>query len=344
MLSSVLQEYGFVEKNVSAIPFGTGLINHTWKVITDEKAYILQRINDAVFKNPPDIAHNIRLLADHLAKHHPDYLFVSPVMATNGNDMVFIPGEGYFRLFPFIKGSHTVDAVHTAVQAYEAARQFGRFTKNIAGIRIEDCKTTIPGFHDLTLRHHQFDDALKIGNKARISGLNEVIRIVSAHTDILDVYEKIKTDPAFRLRIMHHDTKISNVLFDENNKGLCVIDLDTIMPGYFISDAGDMLRTYLSAANEEESDFDKMEVREDVYRAIWQGYMEEMQDELSDTEKKHFFYAGLFMVYMQALRFLTDYLNDDMYYGEKYPGHNLVRAKNQLALLVKLREKKKMWC
>jgi hypothetical protein len=111
------------------------------------------------------------------------------------------------------------------------------------------------------------------------------------------------------------------------------------MPGYFISDVGDMIRTYLSPANEEEKDFSKIEIREEYFSAIWKGYMSEMNDELSTEEKNHFIYAGKFMIYMQAIRFLTDHLNNDIYYGAKYPGHNLVRAGNQAVLLQRLLEK-----
>ena len=129
-------------------------------------------------------------------------------------------------------------------------------------------------------------------------------------------------------------------MFDKEGKGLCVIDLDTVMPGYFISDVGDMMRTYLSPVSEEERDFSKIIVRDEFYKAIVQGYFNEMKGELTDTEKNYFFYAGKFMIYMQALRFLTDHLNGDIYYGAKYPGQNFIRAQNQLVLLERLMEKK----
>ncbi|HYK56947.1 MAG TPA: aminoglycoside phosphotransferase family protein, partial [Flavisolibacter sp.] len=130
--------------------------------------------------------------------------------------------------------------------------------------------------------------------------------------------------------------KISNVLFDSEGKGICVIDLDTVMPGYFISDVGDMMRTYLSPVSEEETDFSKIIIREEFYKAIVQGYYSEMKEELTETEKQYFFYAGKFMIYMQALRFLTDHINDDVYYGAKYEGHNFARAHNQVILLQQL--------
>ena len=159
------------------------------------------------------------------------------------------------------------------------------------------------------------------------------------HKYVVDIFETIVRNPSFKLRVTHHDTKISNVLFSKENKGLCVIDLDTVMPGYFISDVGDMLRTYLSPVNEEETDFSKIEIREEYFSSIWNGYMGQMKDELHEEEKSHFIYAGKFMIYMQAIRFLTDYLNDDLYYGSKYEGQNFVRAGNQMVLFKKLIEK-----
>jgi Ser/Thr protein kinase RdoA (MazF antagonist) len=159
---------------------------------------------------------------------------------------------------------------------------------------------------------------------------------------IVEVFRKIKADPLFRTRVTHHDTKISNVLFDASGKGICVIDLDTLMPGYFISDLGDMMRTYLSPVSEEEKDTAHIFIRDDFYQAILEGYMDEMKDELTDKEKDHSFYSALFMTYMQALRFLTDYLKMDQYYHPSYPEHNLVRAGNQSILLQRMLEREKI--
>jgi Ser/Thr protein kinase RdoA (MazF antagonist) len=338
MIHTVLLAYGLNEKETRVESFGTGLINNTWKVISSGKNYILQRLNDAVFKHPRDIASNLRLMADYLGRHHPEYKFVAPVVSLKGDEMVFLNGEGFFRLFPFVEGSHSKDIVETSEQAYEAATQFGRFTRLLSGIDLSRLKITIPFFHDLTLRYQQFLSALKNGNKQRIEESQKLIKILIDNENILQVYEQIKTSSAFRLRVTHHDTKISNVLFDKNDKGLCVIDLDTAMPGYFISDVGDMMRTYLSPVSEEEKDFNKIEIRNDYYKAIIQGYYDEMKDELTETEKKYFFYAGKFMTYMQAIRFLTDYINNDVYYTIRYPKHNFVRAGNQLSLLEELQK------
>ncbi len=234
---------------------------------------------------------------------------------------------------------HSKDVVETAPQAYEAAVQFGRFTNLLSGFDVAQLSVTIPFFHDLDLRYQQFLEALENGNQQRIADARFLIDELLDYSNIATEFKLIKSDPLFKLRVTHHDTKISNVLFDKDNKGLCVIDLDTVMPGYFISDVGDMMRTYLSPVSEEEKDFNKIVVREDIYKSIVQGYYSEMKNELTQTEKNHFFYAGKFMIYMQALRFLTDHLNDDKYYGAKYPGHNFIRACNQMVLLQRLVEK-----
>jgi hypothetical protein len=135
------------------------------------------------------------------------------------------------------------------------------------------------------------------------------------------------------LRVIHHDTKIGNILFDQNKNGLCVIDLDTVMPGYFLSDTGDMLRTYLCSANEEETDLSKIRISEVNFYAVYGGYLSAMKPIFTEAEKSYFIYSGKYMIYMQALRFLADFLNGDIYYHATYPGQNLVRAQNQLTLL-----------
>ncbi len=178
--------------------------------------------------------------------------------------------------------------------------------------------------------------------RQRLQQSFHLIQFIKDNKNIVDTYENILHNNSFKLRVTHHDTKISNVLFDALDKGLCVIDLDTVMPGYFISDVGDMIRTYVSPVNEEEKDFSKIEIREEYFKAIWDGYMGEMNQELTGEEKKHFIYAGKFMIYMQAIRFITDHLNDDAYYGAKYDGQNFVRAGNQVVLLQRLMEKEEL--
>ncbi|HYK57564.1 MAG TPA: aminoglycoside phosphotransferase family protein, partial [Flavisolibacter sp.] len=291
MLQSVLPAYGLNEETIKVESFGSGLINHTWKITTADKEYILQKLNHAVFKNPESIAHNIRLIAGYLKQHYPHYAFVAPVATLDGKEMINLNDEGFFRLFPFVAGSHSKDVVENAGEAYEAALHFGRFTKLLTGFDVSQLQITIPCFHDLELRYQQFLHALKSGNQQRISQSEELIGILNDKADIVTEFKNIQSNPEFKLRVTHHDTKISNVLFDSEGKGICVIDLDTVMPGYFISDVGDMMRTYLSPVSEEETDFSKIIIREEFYKAIVQGYYSEMKEELTETEKQYFFYA-----------------------------------------------------
>ncbi|SDE90635.1 Ser/Thr protein kinase RdoA involved in Cpx stress response, MazF antagonist [Chitinophaga filiformis] len=332
-MQGILTAYGLVMDECSIQPFGSGLINATWKVSHADKNYILQRINHQVFKKPALIAQNISAIGQYLDKYHPDYFFVQPVQTIDKQDMVITPEGEYFRLQPFVANSRSYDVVNNEQLAYEAARQFGRFTRLLSGMNIDEIQVTLPDFHNLTLRYAQFEQAVKQGNAARIAEAREDINTIRRYNHLTDIFTAIRHSPYFKVRVMHHDTKISNVLFDADNKGICVIDLDTVMPGYFISDFGDMMRTYLSPVSEEETDLSKVQVRKEYYTAIMNGYLSEMKDELSVTERAHLVYAGQFMVYMQAIRFLTDYFNNDIYYGARYEQHNLLRARNQLTLL-----------
>lgn len=339
----VLQAWALDDGDWKIVPFGNGLINHTWKLEKGGNALILQRINHDVFRNPSDIAHNMKMMDDYLKQNHPDYLFVATIPTQQGEPMKYVAGHGYYRVFPFVQNSRTIDVVKTPEQAFEAARQFGRFTRLLSGLDSSALRPTIPGFHDLTIRYQQFLKAVQSGDQQRIRESNNMIQKLVAFSDIVTRFEGLRHNPAFRLRVIHHDTKISNVLFDNNDHSLCVIDLDTVMPGYFISDLGDMMRTYLCPVSEEEKYTDRVVVRGNFYRAIIDGYLSEMQSELTGDELKHLFYSGQFMIYMQALRFLTDHLQNDMYYGAAYPGHNFNRARNQLTLLERLTENEAAW-
>jgi Ser/Thr protein kinase RdoA (MazF antagonist) len=338
MIENILEAYGIDPHHSHVEPLTSGLINSTWKVSSEGKEYIFQRINHLVFKKPFEVAANIRMIDGYLKEHSPSYLFVSPVQNLQGDDIIYDEARGYFRAFPYIKGSHTINAVSNPNQAFEAALQFGKFTRLLSGFEARLLHITIPDFHNLSLRYHQFEASLKNGDPERIRESASLIATIKKYVDIVEAYEKIRKNVMVKQRVTHHDTKISNVLFDNKGKGLCVIDLDTVMAGYFISDVGDMMRTYLSPANEEEKDFSKIEVREDFFKAIVNGYLSSMGDELSADEQGLIVYSGSFLIYMQAIRFLADYFNRDIYYGARYEKQNFVRAGNQLVLLKRLDE------
>jgi len=331
-MNSILQQYGSQFQSASLEVISGGLINQTWKVIVNGDFFILQRINDAVFKEPKKIATNVRLLADHLKAIGSDYFLLSAIKTESGEELAYEQGNGYFRLTPFVKNSKTIQVVETPEQAYEAALQFGKFSSIFSDFDAKQLHVTIPNFHDLAYRYKQFENAILTGNLQRVNACSNEIAQIRSYANLVDEYNRIRMNPTFKMRVTHHDTKISNVLFDLDNKGICVIDLDTVMPGYFFSDVGDMMRTYLSPTNEEEPDLSKILVRPMFYHAIVQGYSEGMKGALSIEEQNSFFLAGQFLIYMQSLRFLIDYLNNDVYYGSQFESQNLARARNQLGL------------
>ncbi len=333
MFDDILKRFGLNVAEYQTSPFGSGLINHTYKVTGNNEAYILQQINTAVFTHPENIADNLAAVKRYLGKNNPDYLFVAPLQTTDGDLIVKASDGAFYRLFPFIEGSHTVNFLQDKNQAFEAAVQFGRFTLLLNHFDIKQLKYTLSDFHNLQLRFDQFKTASQNADAIKLAHAGAEIKEVHNHFDILQTYNQVVNNNEIPLRAVHHDTKINNVLFDDDQKALCLVDLDTVMPGYYLSDVGDMMRTYLSPANEEEKDLNKIHIREDFFRAIYKGYMAEMGGILTETEKQLFIFSGKLMIYMQGLRFLTDFLNNDIYYGAQYPGHNLTRAKNQFKLL-----------
>ena len=340
MIEEVLPAYG-CSPNSIVIAFGNGLINDTWKVEDGSKNYILQKINTDIFKHPEFISENVHSIANYLSVHHQDYFFLTPVKTVTGEDLVFIKNDGWYRMYPFIKNSHTIDVAENANQTYEAAKKFGELTKLLADFPAQQLKITLPDFHNLSLRYKDFTNAKQFGIKERIEKSHELIEFLESQKNIVEEFEKIKSSKNFKLRVTHHDTKINNVLFNDEEKGICVIDLDTLMPGYFISDVGDMIRTCVPCVNEEEKNISKIQIREEIFIALAEGYLSEMYNELSEEELNKFVYAGKFMIYMQALRFLSDYLNNDVYYGSSYEGQNFYRTANQVQLLKLLIQKEK---
>ena len=339
----ILNAYGFSPFNTDLQQIGSGLINRTFLLIDKSgEKFILQNINTQVFKNPFAIANNIKAVADYLAANYPDYLFPTPVETITG-DLMFCHNNEYWRFLPFIDNTTAFETLNDPKQAYEAAKQFGKLSKLLNNFDTSILKPTIPGFHDLVLRYQQFTTALtETKNELKESAKKE-ITIALHHHFIVSYYQSYLNRPDFLDRVMHHDTKISNVLLATgDDKGVCVIDLDTLMPGKFISDLGDMMRTYLCAFSENETDMEKIQIRIPYFKATLQGYLSEMGDSLTQTEKELILFSGKYMIYMQALRFLTDYLNGSIYYPTAYPTQNLDRTKNQFKLLSELFENEKI--
>ncbi len=328
----VFRSFG-LSPSLSTNRIGSGHINYTFK-IEGEPSFILQRINKNVFKEPDLIAQNIRLAANYLRDHHPHFIFMSNLLTVDGKEMAY-DSEGFpWRLYPLIDHSFTVDQLETDEQAFEAAWAFGSLCRNLDGCDVKQFKAVIPGFQDLSWRYQQFEDALSKASSERKTGASDSIQSAKHFAFLVKQYEELIKNGALKLRIVHNDTKINNILFDGiSSQTICAIDLDTLMPGYFIYDLGDMVRTFVSPVSEEEKDVTKIVFRKNIYQALTKGYLSKMSDVMSDEEKSAIPFSGLMMTYIMALRFLADYLNGDIYYHTTYPGQNLVRARNQFRLL-----------
>lgn len=334
--SEILAVWGLTSSAVT--PMQGGLIHRSWKVETDAGLYLLQQLNTRVFTQPEHIHENIRRVKAHLAAHYPEYLFPTPLSLKNGEDLFRKKAGACFRLIPFVQDAHSYQVAVSENLAYEAAFQFGKLTSLLTEFDATTLHQTIPGFHDLSLRVRQLDAAIETASPDRLSHAADALQTIKQYKSLEARYASMLNDPNFPLRVMHHDAKISNVLFDAKDRGICVVDLDTLMPGRFISDVGDLLRTFLSPVSEEEQDLSRIEVRKGFYDAIVAGYCDAMRDALTESEKNAFVFAGQCMIYMQAVRFLADFLNNDRYYGAQYHQHNLIRAQNQLTLLQRFSE------
>lgn len=340
---AILKAYGFDKNTVTLQQIGSGHINRTYLLFApNQQKYILQNINVQVFHDPSAIANNINAVAEYLHTNYPNYLFPAPIATVKGEFMAQHQGQ-YWRLLPFVGNTIAFDALNEPKQAYEAAKQFGKLSLLLNGFDTSLLKPTIPGFHNLALRYEQFTFALSQSSTTLKAEAEQAIETALQHHFILDYYRSYEHRKDFPDRVIHHDTKISNVLLDETtHDGICVIDLDTLMPGKFISDLGDMLRSYICAYPESETNLELIKIRLPYFKATIEGYLSEMGTILTPTEKELILFSGKYMVYMQALRFLTDYLSGSIYYPIAYPKQNLDRAKNQFRLLKELFDKERV--
>jgi len=338
-MEPIIRQFFDFQKLVRAAPFGAGHINDTFKVEIEQggtaRAYLLQRINHHVFRQPEAVMRNIHLVAEHLSKQAYPLEILAPLPALSGGFLHRDEGGHYWRVFPFFEKTTTFDKVGTPGQAFEAARAFGMFAKALNGMDASLLEPTIPGFHDGAGRLAHFKKVIKKASPERLAGA------VAAVEEILQnqgIFKKIAALD-LPLRVIHHDTKINNLLFDAQTlKAVCVIDLDTVMPGIILSDFGDMMRTFTCAVDEDGADLAAVEMRAPFFQALTEGFLSEMGDLLTPAEQANLHEGGRWLTLMQAVRFLADYLEGDVYYKTKHPAHNLVRARNQLALFRSMTE------
>lgn len=320
---------------------GEGLIHQTYKVRFpgNDTAVVLQCINQTMFPQPENIINNYRIISQHL-KQQTHSLQVPDMALTHAGKLFLLDEDGNFwRGTTFINNSFAPKSLSNEKEARLVAGSFAKFTQSLAALDAEQLEVIIPDFHNLSFRYHQFETAIQKASIERLLKSTHVIAEFRQRKFLVDFYEKIKSSEDYKIRVMHHDCKISNILFDKETKQvICPVDLDTTMPGYYFSDLGDMIRSMTCTVDENSIHWEDIAIRKNYYKEIIDGYLVTVSDTFSNEEKKHIHHAGLLLIYMQAIRFVTDFLNNDTYYKITYPEQNLNRALNQLILLEKLEE------
>lgn len=322
-------------------PLDGGLINNSFKVTNDAYHYsfLLQRINHHVFKKPENVQLNYQLLWQYLKTSDIDFKIPEPKYFPGDIDIYWDNDNNYWRVFEFIDDGKMLSIAESPEQARTTAKTFAEFTLTFHDLDADMLLETIPDFHNLSFRYKQFEDALKSWQKDRPQKALPLIEELKQRNRYANFYDIITESEEFPKRVMHHDAKIANILFSkETGEVICPVDFDTTMPGYFFSDLGDMIRSMACSLDENSTDFENISIRKDFYTAIVEGYLSVMEKQLTASEKKYIHYAGILIIYMQALRFMTDYLNGDIYYKTNYAEQNFDRTKNQLTLLKKLEE------
>ena len=332
---------------LDAHAFGSGHINDTYCATYDQAGLIVrfihQRVNQHVFKNPVQVMENV----DRVTRHALTRLFANGNSQARRHTLTCIPaldGKPYafdahgdlWRTYPFIEGARGYDLLETNEQAYQAARAFGEFQKLTADLGGGRLHETIPDFHDTPKRLAALEAAIAADTEDRAAEVAEEIAFARARAADCARITRLLASGDIPERVTHNDTKLNNVLLDVTTaEAVCVIDLDTTMPGSALYDFGDMVRTAASATGEDDPDTSRAGVRLDRFEALVRGYLSSATF-LTDTELDHLAFSGKLLTLECGIRFLTDHLQGDTYFKIARPGHNLDRCRNQFAFVEKL--------
>lgn len=337
----VFEAFGLVSDHFMVQPIGKGHIHKSYLLQplsgNFSPAFVLQNINTSIFKQPELIAENWLKISRYLQKNHPEYFLLSFIPTKDGAHFASANTsikKAFWRLLPYIKGT-VFEKVSSPDLAYKASRAFARF-----GAMLKDCDTqqiacVIPAFHDAGLRFQQFHQAVSRTSADRKKACAHLISKVLDYEWVVNKAEELCTKLPTRLQ--HMDAKAGNLVFPEEEKAQAVLlDLDTIMPSNILSDAGDMIRSMVCLAGEDETEAEQVIFEPSLFDAVKNGFFDAYGSNLSAFERMQFSFSGQLMLHMQAVRFLTDFLEGNRYYPVDYETHNLVRAANQLSLLEQL--------
>ena len=330
---------------MSAIPYGSGHINDTFLMTLrkddgSEGRVILQRMNDAIFTNPAQLMENILNVTSYLREvivkngGDPERETLN-VIRTKDDKPYFVDSKGnYWRCYVFIENARTYDQVETVDDFYESAVAFGNFQRLLADYPAETLHETIKGFHDTKARFEVFKKAISDDVCGRAASVQKEIDFYLAHEDLANVFGDLLEQGEIPLRVTHNDTKLNNVMIDDvTRKGICVIDLDTVMPGLAMTDFGDSIRFGASSAAEDEKDLHLVWCDMELFEAYTKGFMEGCGGKLTSKEIELLPMGAKVMTFECGMRFLTDYLQGDVYFKTHREGHNLDRTRTHIKLI-----------
>lgn len=328
-------------------PHGNGLINDTYKVRTveaDAPDYMLQRINHSIFTDVDCLMNNIDAVTRHVRKKLTeagekdiDRKVLDFVKVKDSDKKYYFDGENYWRLMAFIPRSMTCETVN-AEYSRHAGKAFGNFQAMLIDIP-DTLKESIPDFHNMEFRMKQLHDAIKENRSGRADEVKDLIAEIEKRADSMCRAERLYREGKLPKRICHCDTKVNNMLFDEDGTVLCVIDLDTVMPSFVFSDFGDFLRTAANTGLEDDTNLDNVDFNMEIFKAFTAGYLESAKSFLLPIEIENLPYAAALFPYQTAVRFLADYINGDIYFKTQYPEHNKVRTRAQMRLVEQIEKK-----
>lgn len=322
--------------------YGNGHINETYLVETDGGArYILQKINDTVFRNVPALMENVSAVTRYLRARTDDpRRAMHLVQTTEGADYLRDEAGGWWRMYDFIENSICLQAAETDEDFYQSAVAFGEFQRELSEFPAHTLHETIAKFHDTRNRYVQFREALNADPLGRAASVQTEIEFALAREKNAGELMRLLEAGELPLRVTHNDTKLNNVLLDrETRKPLCVIDLDTVMPGLAAFDFGDSIRFGASTAAEDETDLGKVEMSLELFETYARGFLEACGSALSPLEKATLPLGAKLMTLECGVRFLTDYLSGDTYFRIHRPNHNLDRCRTQFKLVSDMEKK-----
>ncbi len=325
---------------VKCTVFGHGHINHTLKIITDTGAeYILQKINKYVFKDPAGVMRNVGSITDFIRERADDTRLCLHFLTTKDGQFHYQDDQGEFwRMYDFI-GGFCLDTPESDQDFYQSALAFGRFQQMLSEFKADTLEETIPEFHNTIDRYRLFKQSVAEDRVGRLAGVQDDVDFVLAREEKGSILQNMRVSGELPLRVTHNDTKLNNVLLDrKTRKSLCVLDLDTVMPGLSAYDFGDSIRFGAATAAEDEKDLSKMHLDLHMFEVFTRGFLEAATS-LTDREVEVLPMGAYTMTLEVGLRFLKDYLDGDLYFKTAYPEHNLVRARTQLKLVADMEDK-----